>query len=315
MKLPMDLWRFGEGEAPAADVTAETTAEVAETAKASPFSNLPDWEALGQKLTDFAVSAIGKLIFALIVFFIGKLIIRLILRLMRNGRAMKRADVAVSRFVTSFVKIALNVILIVIIIGVLGVPMSSIVAVVASAAAAIGLAMQGALSNFAGGIMILVFHPFHLDDFIDAGGLAGTVTDIGLFYTVLRTPDNKEVTIPNGTVMAQPVTNFSAFDTRRLDLNFTVAYGTELSTVQKALLETAQAHELVLKDPAPFARLTAHENSALRFTMRVWVKKDDYWTVNFDLMEQVNRRFEADGIRIPYNQLDVHVVPEKKDET
>lgn len=314
MKLPMHLWRFGEGEAPAADATAETTAEVAEAAEKSPFSDLPDWEAIGQKLTDFAVSAIGKLIFALIVFFIGKLIIRLILRLMRNGRAMKRADVAVSRFVTSFVKIALNVILVVIIIGVLGVPMSSIIAVIASAAAAIGLAMQGALSNFAGGIMILVFHPFHLDDFIDAGGLSGTVTDIGLFYTVLKTPDNKEITIPNGTVMAQPVTNFSAFDTRRLDLNFTVAYGTDLAAVQKALLETAQAHELVLKDPAPFARLTAHENSALKFTMRVWVKSADYWTVNFDLMEQVNRRFEADGIQIPYNQLDVHVIPEKKNE-
>lgn len=310
MKLPTYLWRLGEEGG--AEAATETAAEPAATTVKDAFTI--DWPAVGQNLLDFAMTAVGKILFALVVFFVGKLIIRLILRLMRRSRAMKKADLAVSRFVTSFVRVALNVILIVIIIGVLGVPMSSMVAVIASAAAAIGLALQGALSNFAGGIMILIFHPFHLDDFIDAGGFSGTVTDIGLFYTVLKTPDNKEVTIPNGTVMAQPVTNFSAFDTRRLDLNFTVAYGTDIALVQKALLETAQAHELVLSDPAPFARLTAHEESALKFTMRVWVKSADYWTVNFDLMEQVNRRFVADGIQIPFNQLDVHVVSDRKEE-
>ena len=291
-----------EGEEAAAETVAEETAQTAVGL---------NWETVWLKLTEFAVSIAGKLIVALVVLFVGKLFIRLVLRMMRRSRALKKADVAVSRFLTSFIKMMLNIILVVIIIGVLGVPMSSVVAI-PTAAAAIGLALQGALGNLAGGIMILIFHPFHLDDFIDAGGYSGTVTDIGVFYTVLKTPDNKEITIPNGTIMAQPVTNFSAFDTRRLDINFTVAYGTDLEKVRAALLETAAAHPLVLQEPAPFARLTAHEDSALKFTLRVWVKRADYWTANFDLIEQVNQRFAADGIQIPFNQLDVHVIAKEK---
>lgn len=292
-----------EGEEAAAETVAEETAQTAVGL---------NWETVWLKLTEFAVSIAGKLIVALVVLFVGKLFIRLVLRMMRRSRALKKADVAVSRFLTSFIKMMLNIILVVIIIGVLGVPMSSVVAILTAAAAAIGLALQGALGNLAGGIMILIFHPFHLDDFIDAGGYSGTVTDIGVFYTVLKTPDNKEITIPNGTIMAQPVTNFSAFDTRRLDINFTVAYGTDLEKVRAALLETAAAHPLVLREPAPFARLTAHEDSALKFTLRVWVKRADYWTANFDLIEQVNQRFAADGIQIPFNQLDVHVIAKEK---
>ncbi len=292
-----------EGEEAAAETVAEETAQTAVGL---------NWETVWLKLTEFAVSIAGKLIVALVVLFVGKLFIRLVLRMMRRSRALKKADVAVSRFLTSFIKMMLNIILVVIIIGVLGVPMSSVVAILTAAAAAIGLALQGALGNLAGGIMILIFHPFHLDDFIDAGGYSGTVTDIGVFYTVLKTPDNKEITIPNGTIMAQPVTNFSAFDTRRLDINFTVAYGTDLEKVRAALLETAAAHPLVLQEPAPFARLTAHEDSALKFTLRVWVKRADYWTANFDLIEQVNQRFAADGIQIPFNQLDVHVIAKEK---
>lgn len=292
-----------EGEEAAAETVAEETAQTAVGF---------NWETVWLKLTEFAVSIAGKLIVALVVLFVGKLFIRLVLRMMRRSRALKKADVAVSRFLTSFIKMMLNIILVVIIIGVLGVPMSSVVAILTAAAAAIGLALQGALGNLAGGIMILIFHPFHLDDFIDAGGYSGTVTDIGVFYTVLKTPDNKEITIPNGTIMAQPVTNFSAFDTRRLDINFTVAYGTDLEKVRAALLETAAAHPLVLREPAPFARLTAHEDSALKFTLRVWVKRADYWTANFDLIEQVNQRFAADGIQIPFNQLDVHVIAKEK---
>lgn len=280
-----------------------TTGETAQTAASF------DWETVWVKITEFAISVAARLLLAIVILVVGKLLIRLTLRLLRRSRALKKADVAVSRFLTSFIKMALNVVLVIMVVSVLGVPMTSIVAIVTAAAAAIGLALQGALGNFAGGIMILIFRPFHLDDFIDAGGFSGTVTDIGIFYTVLKTPDNKEVTIPNGTIMAQPVTNYSAYDIRRLDIPFSVAYGTDIDLVRKAMLETAEANQLVLKDPAPFARLTAHEDSALKFTLRVWVKRADYWTANFDLMEQVNRRFAADGIQIPFNQLDVHIIP------
>ncbi len=293
-----------EGE----EAVSETVAEETATEAATGF----DWTLIWTRITEFAVSIAGRLLLALVVLIVGKLLIRVFLGILRRSHAMKKADVAVSRFLVSFFKMALNILLVVILIGVLGVPMSSLVGVITAAAAAIGLALQGALGNLAGGIMILVFHPFHLDDYIETCGYSGTVTDIGIFYTVLKTVDNREVTVPNGTIMANAVTNYSAFDLRRLDLDFSVAYGTDIDKVHKALLETAEAHPMVLKEPAAFARLTAHENSALKFTMRVWVKKEDYWDARFDLIEQVNRRFAADGIQIPFDQLDVHVVSNQK---
>ncbi len=265
------------------------------------------WEQFINKMADFAVSAGMKLLWALAILVFGKILIKLILKLVRRTRFMRKAELSVSRFLLSFIRIALEILLILTIVAVLGVPMSSMVAIIASAAAAIGLALQGALSNFAGGIMILVFHPFHLDDFVEAGGFSGTVTDIGIFYTVLKTPDNKNVTIPNGTVMAQPVTNYSAHPIRRLELKFPVAYGTDIQKTREILIDEVSKHKMVLSDPEPFARLSAHEDSSLTFTVRVWVKRENYWTVNFDLMEAVHRRFAAENIQIPFNQLDVHI--------
>lgn len=300
------LMRFAEEAATetAAEATAETpVAKVAE--KVTEF----DWNGLWTKISDLAVSAAWRIVLAFLALIIGKLFIRLILRMMRKSKLIQKMEDGAEHFLLSFVKIALNILLILSLVAILGVPMSSMVAVLAAAGAAIGLALQGALSNFAGGLMILIFHPFRLDDYIEVAGNAGTVTDIGVFYTTLRTPDNKNVTIPNGTIMAQSITNFSAHDTRRLELSFTVAYGTDVEKVKTALLETAAAHEMVLDDPAPFAKLKAHEDSAMRFILRVWVKRENYWTVNFDLMEAINNRFREDGITIPFPQMDVHMIP------
>jgi len=197
--------------------------------------------------------------------------------------------------------------LIVTIIAILGVPTASVVAVIASAGVAVGLALQGSLSNLAGGIMILIFRPFKLDDFIDAGGFSGTVTDIGIFYTTLKTGDNKSVTIPNGSLMNDKVVNYSVHDTRRVDFTFSVAYGTDVEKVKTILLEEAGKHEKALKDPAPFCRMAKQNASSLDFVLRVWVNSGDYWAVNFDILEAVNNRFKAEGIEIPFNQLDVNV--------
>ena len=265
------------------------------------------WEQFINKMSDFAISIGMKLLWALAVFIVGKFLIKFILKLLRRSRFMRKAELSVSRFLLTFTKIVLEIVLILTIVAILGVPMTSMVAVIASAAAAIGLALQGALSNFAGGIMILIFHPFHLDDFIEADGFSGTVTDIGIFYTVLKTPDNKNVTIPNGTIMAQPITNYSAHPIRRLELKFPVAYGTDIEKTRAILLDEVSKHKMVLSDPEPFARLSAHEDSSLTFTVRVWVKRENYWTVNFDLMEAVHQRFAAEDIQIPFNQLDVHI--------
>ena len=272
-----------------------------------------DWNEVWQKLIDLGISVGTKILWALLVLIVGKILIKVVMSILRKTYFFKKAETTVARFLLTFIKVVLEILLIVTIVAILGVPMSSMVALIAAAGATIGLALQGALSNFAGGIMILIFHPFRLEDFVEAGGLSGTVKDIGIFYTVLTTPDNKDVTIPNGTIMAQPVTNYTAHDIRRLDLNFSVAFGTDLDKVQAVLLDVGGAHELVVKEPAPFARLSAHTESSLTFTLRVWVKCGDYWTVHFDLIEAVNKRFALEGIRVPYNQLDVHLDTRKPD--
>ncbi len=296
------LARFAEDEAAAAAETAAQTTDF-------------NWSALWEKITDLCVTAAWRIALAFVALVAGKLLIRLIMRMMRKSKLIQKMEDGAEHFLLSFVKIALNILLIFSLVAILGVPMSSMVAVLAAAGAAIGLALQGALSNFAGGLMILIFHPFRLDDYVEVAGNSGTVTDIGVFYTTLKTPDNKNVTIPNGTIMAQSVVNYSAHDTRRLELAFPVAYGSDLDHVFRVLTDAAAAHELVLKDPAPVARLKSNEDSALNVILRVWTKKDDYWTVNFDLMKQINEIFVAEGIQIPFPQMDVHIVPQKEEES
>lgn len=266
-----------------------------------------NWEELFNQLIAMATSIGGKLIAAMLVLVIGHFLVKFIMKLIRKSKFMAKSDVTVSHFLINFLNIALNIILIISVIAILGVPMASVVAAIASAGVAIGLALQGALSNLAGGIMILIFKPFRIDNFIDTGSESGTVVDIGIFYTVLKTPDNKEITIPNGTIMNSSIVNYSVHDTRRVDFTFSVAYGTDVERVKSLLLEEADKHGLVLKDPAPFARLSVQNASSLDFVLRVWVNSGDYWTVNFDLMENINNRFIAENIEVPFNQLDVHI--------
>ncbi|MBQ2999631.1 MAG: mechanosensitive ion channel [Clostridia bacterium] len=265
------------------------------------------FETMAAKFAELCVSFGGKLLAAILVLVIGTIIIKLVMKLLRKKKLGKHGDATVHRFVLNLVKAALYIILAVTVVAILGVPMASMVALIASAGVAIGLALQGSLSNLAGGIMLLIFRPFKLDDFIDASGISGTVVDIGIFYTTIRTPDNKSVTIPNGSLMNDKVTNFSVHDTRRVDFTFNAAYGSDVDKINALLLEEAAKHEMVLKDPAPFARLSQQNEHSLTFTLRVWTESANYWTVNFDLLEAINARFAAEGIEIPFNQIDVHV--------
>ncbi len=265
------------------------------------------FETLVTKLGDFFISFGGKLIAALLVLTIGFTLIKLVMRMLRKKKLGKYEDPTVHHFLLNIVKTALYILLVVTVIAILGVPMASMVAVIASAGVAIGLALQGSLSNLAGGIMILIFRPFKLDDYIDASGFSGTVVDIGIFYTTLRTPDNKSITIPNGSLMNDNVINYSVHKTRRLDFTFNTAYGTDVERIKAILLEEAAKHEMTLKDPAPFARLSKQSEHSLTFTLRVWVESANYWTLNFDLLEAINTRLADEGIEIPFNQLDVHV--------
>ena len=252
--------------------------------------------------------AFGKqLIAAILVLVIGRFLIKWTVKLITKSKFAKKTDKTVVTVLSHFVTAALYIVLVVIIIGIFGIPTASVITVIASAGVAIGLALQGALSNIAGGIMILILRPFRVGDFVEIAGNSGTVSDVGIFYTVLTTGDNKVITIPNGTVMGDNIVNYSTKDTRRVDLVFSVAYGTDVERVKSILLEEANNHELVLKDPAPFARLSKQNASSLDFTVRVWVESKNYWTVNFDLLETLNNRFEAEGIEIPFNQLDVNI--------
>lgn len=217
-----------------------------------------------------AVNIGSKLLFAIIVFVVGMLLIKLLLRAIENSKLYAHIDPETRSYLHSFLKAVLYIVLVVAIVPILGIEIASIITILATAGAAIGLALQGSLSNLAGGIMLVFLKPFKLGDFIEAVGQSGTVKEISLFYTILNTPDNKRVLIPNGTLMGTNIVDYSSEADRRVDLTFSVAYGTNPGQVTSLLLETASADPRVRKDPEPFARLTKQNESSLDFTLRVW---------------------------------------------
>ena len=248
-----------------------------------------------------------KILSSLIVLIIGLKVIKWLKKWLKTSSRLDKLDDGIRTFLSSFSSIALYIVLFITIAMMMGIPTTSFITALASCGVAIGLAMQGSLSNFAGGIMILLFKPFKVGDYIDAGGNAGTVSEITVVYTVITTPDNKVITIPNGTLSNSVIENYSAKDLRRVDLTFDTSYTSDVDKVKNVLSGVVNAHNLVLKDPEPFVRLSSHNESALTYTVRVWCKAEDYWTVNFDLLEQVKKKFDEENIEIPFPQVDVHV--------
>ena len=248
-----------------------------------------------------------KIVFGILVLFIGFKIAKWVVKLVSKGRAFQKLDKSVQSFLLSFVKIILYALVIASAAIIWGIPTTSFMTIFTSAGVAIGLALQGALSNFAGGLMILIFKPFKIGDFIENGAVMGTVKDITIIYTILHTVDNKVVTIPNGTLTNSNVINYSTLPVRRVDIKFSAGYHDDIDKVKSVLMSVAEAHEKVLKDPAPFIRLTAQAASSLDYTFRVWVNGADYWEVYFDMMERVKKAFDENGISIPFQQVDVHM--------
>ncbi len=261
---------------------------------------------LEQLGTFFANSGI-KILTSLVLLVLCWKLIGFLIKMIQKNKVFSKIDSGAKNFILTLLSIVLKVVLVLTVAANLGVPMTNVAAILASCGLAIGLALQGSLSNFAGGIMILIFSPFRAGDYIESNGKEGTVKLISLLSTTITTPDNKDIIIPNGTLINSVITNFSAEPNRRVDLDFSVSYGTDPERVKKVLLLLADQHDLVLKDPAPFARLTKNADSALVFTLRVWCKKEDFWTVRLDLLEQVNAAFEKLDISIPYPQMDVHM--------
>ncbi len=250
----------------------------------------------------------GKLILSLITLIVGLKLIKYVLIAIRKGLEKSSVDKSLYSFIMSAVKITLYVLLVIPIASMVGVEMTSFIAVLGSAGLAIGLALQGSLSNLAGGVLILFLKPFKVGDFIEAAGHSGTIEDIQLFYTILNTPDNKRIFIPNGQVSNSSAVNYSAHATRRVDFKFGVGYEDDILKVKKLLYKVAENHQLVLKDPAPQVVLSEHGDSSVNFSLRLWCKTEDYWKIYFEIMETVKLEFDKEGINIPYPQMDVHLI-------
>lgn len=266
-----------------------------------------EWNKILEKLIELASTWGIKLLAAIVVLIVGIKLIGALTKWIKKSPKLDKIDNSLRSFLVSFSKIALYIILIITVAMILGIPATSFITILASCGVAVGLALQGSLSNFAGGIMILLFKPFKVGDYIEASGESGTVEEISVVYTVLLTPDNKRITIPNGSLTNSVIENYSAEKTRRVDLKFTTSYDADIDTVKSILTKVAENHPLALKDPAPFVRLSEHSDSALTYTVRIWCKNEDYWDVYFDTTEKVKKSFDENGIEIPYPQLDVHM--------
>ena len=258
-------------------------------------------------LISWATTTGVKLIIALVILLISFKIIKVVCRKIEKSGAKKNADKTVMRTLAYALGLTLRVVVLVCLVGYLGIDTSGITALIASLGVCIGLAVNGALSNLAGGVLILLTRPFRVDDFIEAQGISGTVADIHITATKIVTVDNKVVYVPNGSLANGNIINYSEKDTRRVDLDFSVSYSADSDKVKAIITEILEKHELVLKDPAPFVRVSAHGTSAMIIKSRAWVKNADYWTVYFDVTEAVKAEFDKNGIDIPFQQLDVHI--------
>ena len=261
------------------------------------FTNIVNW----------ATTAGIRLIIALVIMFISFKVVNLISKRINKMGDKAKIDKTLARTFAYIFKIALKCLITICLIGFVGIDTSGLAALTVSLGACVGLALNGALSNLAGGILIIVTRPFKVDDYIEAQGYSGTVEDIHITNTKILTPDNKVVYIPNGALSSGNIVNYSVKDTRRVDFTFSIGYSDDFEKAKKIVMDVCESHELVLKDPSPMVRVSEHGSSSINLVTRVWVRSADYWTVNFDILEHVKAAFDKEGIEIPYNQLDVHV--------
>ncbi|MBU2911095.1 small-conductance mechanosensitive channel MscS [Vibrio splendidus] len=248
-----------------------------------------------------------NIISALIILFIGNLIVKAVANSVSKVLQKKKMDRAVVEFVHGLVRYLLFVIVLIAALGRLGVQTASVVAVIGAAGLAVGLALQGSLSNFAAGVLIVAFRPFKSGDYVEIGGVAGSVDSIQIFQTVLTTPDNKMVVVPNGSVIGSPITNYSRHDTRRIDLMIGVSYNADLQKTKALLTKICESDERVLKEPGVQVGVHTLADSSVNFVVRPWVSTAEYWDVYFDLMQAIKEGLDNEGIEIPFPQVDVHM--------
>jgi small conductance mechanosensitive channel len=248
-----------------------------------------------------------KIVAAILVLVIGFWFVKIIGKFSENKMKKSNVEVSLRHFLTSFFSIILKVLVVITAISMLGVEMTSFIAILAAAGFAVGLALQGGLSNFAGGVLILLFKPFKVGDYIDAQGFSGTVNKIQIFNTILKTPDNKTIIIPNGTLSNNALTNFSTEKTRRVDFTFGIGYNDDIKKARKVIESLIVKDKRVLKDPIYNIFVKELGDNSVNFTVRVWVNAQDYWPFYFDMQENVKLEFDKNKLSIPFPQREVHV--------
>ena len=281
-----------------------------DTAVTDPLEDIPTVNELEKWLKNVGEQAfyfLIRLAAAGLLLFIGSKLIKFLMNRFKRSKLYQKMDPGLASFTASGSRIVLYIILILMCFGVLGIETASFLALFTSGGVAIGLAFQGAVTNLAGGVMILLFHPFRVGDYIETTEIAGTVNAISVLYTVVLTPDNKRVTVPNGSLTNAAITNYSAEGQRRVELIFSVSYDCDIDKVKQILLSVAESDPKALKDPAPLARLKTQSASSLDFVLRVWCAPENYWDLYFDLNENVKKALDEAGMEIPFPQMDVHM--------
>jgi len=248
-----------------------------------------------------------KLLLAIVVLIVGLWIVNRVVRVMGAGMERSNTEPTLARFLSSLVSIGLKALLLISVASMIGIETTSFIAILGAAGLAVGLALQGSLANFAGGVLVLLFKPFKVGDFVEAQGVAGSVSEIQIFNTIVRTGDNKTIIIPNGAISNGIITNYSAQDTRRVDFVFGIGYDDDIGQAKGTLERLFSQDERTLDDPAVLIVVSELADSSVNITVRAWVQASDYWGLYFDMLEKVKQTFDAEGISIPYPQRDVHV--------
>lgn len=270
-----------------------------------------DWAALPELLQEKGVNLgidLGiKIATALAIFLIGKFLIKILVRGISRVMQKQGVDKTLETFICNLVRISLMVVVVIAAIGAIGVETTSFIAIFGAAGLAVGLALQGSLSNFASGVLIILFRPYRVGDYIEAAGIAGSVEQVQILTTILKTGDNKQIIVPNSQIMDSIITNYSANDTRRIDMVVGVSYDDDLDKVRKTLEELLAADERILLEPAPLIAVSELADSSVNFIVRPWVKSADYSGVKFGMTEAIKKRFDKEGISFPFPQQDVHL--------
>ena len=254
---------------------------------------------------------IPTLLLAIIIYVAGFFLNRLVLNLFAKGVEKSKMDQTVKTFLSSVIKIVITALVLIIVLTVLGIPMTSIITVLGTAGVAVGLALKDSLSNVAGGVLLLINQTIKVGNYVEIGSYAGVVAEVTILYTKIVTLDNKDIFIPNGVVSTSSIVNYSSEDSRRVDLKFAISYSSDHQKAMQAIKSVASRHPLVHQDKEIFVRIGELASSSVNIIVRVWTENANYWTVYFDLIEQIKDKLDAEGIHIPYNQLDVHLVESK----